>query len=86
MKKQVIHYKKCLICGKIQAYVMRADNTNTSIKDENVMELIYDAIRDGFSLEWCENCNIMTKQEEVGWDYIDGNLETIPEDLWREGE
>lgn len=86
MKKEIRYYKKCLICGKIQAYILRSGNTNTSIKDADVMSLIYEAISDGFSLEWCEACNLMTKQEEVGWNYVDKTKETIPDNLWRAEE
>ncbi len=78
MKKEIIYYKKCLCCGKKGGYVFRSKGS--SIEDYDVHCLISDAIQGDPNPEWCNYCQMMTKQEEVAWDYVDGKTPNIPDE------
>lgn len=85
MKKEVWYYKKCMLCGKVMAYLMRAEDANTTITDKDIYMMIASSCepQNRIRTEWCEDCNMHTKQEEVGWDYLENEKANVPDDMMR---
>lgn len=68
---QVSYSKKCYVCGYLEKYIMRDTNVNPSITDEDCYRIARDYIKDGDSLEWCENCKLSTRQSVVSFNLPD---------------
>lgn len=87
MKKRIHYYKKCFCCEKIQGYVLRDiggnSETNPGINDDaSVYHIMAQEIKpeNRIRIDWCENCQMHTKQEEIAWDYLEGKECNIPAD------
>lgn len=77
-EKKIIYYKKCLCCGNLGAYILRDDNIVFSDKD--IFKSIADSCepQNRVRVEWCEKCQMETKQEKVAWDYAEGHKGKVP--------
>jgi len=80
MKINVTHYDKCLCCGNVEGYIMRNSNTNSGLTDRDIYAMIASNMEpeNRVRSNWCEFCNMETKQETVGWDYRPHTKATPP--------
>lgn len=80
MKKTITHYYKCLCCGNVEGYILKGPNVNTGLTERDIYSMIGRSMEPDNRVrsEWCDHCNMITKQEEVGWDYIPRKKATPP--------
>lgn len=80
MKPEITTYSKCLCCGDIKGYITRNHNTNKDLTNNDIYSSIVTATQPETRIitDWCEECNMHTKQEDVGWDYAKDVVATPP--------
>lgn len=88
MKQRIIAYKKCLCCGNTQGSFLRDKNVNNNITDSDVYYIIASSCEENNRIrtDWCDVCNMVTKQEVVAWDYTEGKKATPPNSISNSNE
>lgn len=71
LKKHCSHYKKCLKCGKVFGFILKAPNVNSCLTEKDILNIIIMNTENPLETGWCENCQMDTIQMSVGWDYKD---------------
>lgn len=58
---------KCEHCDKDMVWLLRRDNVNDSLTDDDIRSIAQRGLGDKMT-EWCSNCNMFTLQTVVAYD------------------
>lgn len=75
MKDKVTYTRKCMRCNQLEDYQMREmgewSQTNPQLSDSGIFKIIADKVKDPYTSDWCDRCQMHTLQMTVGWDYME---------------
>lgn len=65
--KEVLYYLKCNYCNEEYVHIMRDDKINKNMSDGAILKLVNSYAKNPFTVQFCEECNMLTLQTRVAW-------------------
>lgn len=79
IKKEVVGYKKCPICGNIETFPIRTKETDSDLTDTQTLNIINYHFNRGTERADCEKCNVEVVFQVVGFNYKPEHELRLPE-------
>jgi len=67
MTRKVVRIEKCLRCGDETEYIVRDDNVNSGITDNDIRIMMLSEVEETSKFKECTGCWLETRHMVVGW-------------------